>query len=122
MSCGNYEVQCSVEDKRKFFKESQKCLENDGLDKSITLHRKQLQEFSEDVHFQLSLCALLYKKYKAERDEHIEEEIFELCEKINKSGKPDMQCGARRIDKCYAVISLRKRITDSRVVYWRKEA
>ena len=101
---GNYEVECSAEERNHFFRESQKSLETDGLDESIALHRKQLEEYPNDVYFQLSLCGLLYKKYKNERDENTEKEIFELCEKIEKSGKTDMQCGARRFEALMYVL------------------
>ncbi len=37
------------------------------------------------------------KKYKLTPDEKLEDEIFSLCENIYKSGKTDMQCGAKRI-------------------------
>lgn len=100
---GNYEVECSaeecsVEDRRQFFKKANKCQENDMLEENIVLHRKQLEEYPDDVYFQLSLCGLLYKKYKFECDKEIEKEIFDLCKRIEKSGKPDMQCGARRFE------------------------
>lgn len=101
---GNYEVECSVEVRREFFENANAMQINDGIERSIALYRKQLEDYPEDVYIQLGLCGLLYKKYKDEWDKNIEREIFDLCDSIAKSGKPDMQCGARRIEALMYVI------------------
>lgn len=36
--------------------------------------------------------------YEVECDKETENEIFALCESVERSGKPDMQCGARRFE------------------------
>ncbi len=59
---GNYQVQCNVEDRRKFFESANKCQVNRGLEENIIMHRKRMEEYPGDVYVWHSLCELLYKK------------------------------------------------------------
>lgn len=89
--------ECNLSEREKFFKEARLCEDNRGIDEAIIMNRKMLEKYPSDVYIQFSLSNYLYSKYKSCHDKNIEKEIFVLCNKINQSNKPDMQCGARRL-------------------------
>lgn len=89
--------ECSLSERERFFKEVRLCEDKYGIDKSIIMHKKMLEKYPSDIYIQFSLSNVLFLKYKSCHDKDIEKEIFALCNKINQSNKPDMQCGARRL-------------------------
>ena len=93
---GRY-IECSLSEREQFFKESAKLCTEDKLDEAIKIHKKMLEKYSKDVYIQFSLCNLLYKKKKDENSSEYDDEINWLCHKIERSGEPDMQCGAIRV-------------------------
>ncbi|MFG6326976.1 MAG: helix-turn-helix domain-containing protein [Lachnospiraceae bacterium] len=89
--------ECNVSERERFFKEVRLCEDKYGTDKAIIMYRNMLEKYPLDVYIQFGLCNALYLQYKYSHDKNIEKEIFVLCNKINKSNMPDMQCGARRL-------------------------
>lgn len=86
--------ECPLEERENFFKTSREC--SDSVEGQISLYREMLKKYPNDTYIQFGLSNLLYILYKCNANLELEEEIKQLCSRIEQSHKPDMQCGARR--------------------------
>ena len=85
------------EERNVFFEQMRELRECGGQEQMIEEYGKMLQKYPNDVYLLHGKANLLYLQYKKNQDLALAREIISLCNKINCSNKPDMQCGANAL-------------------------
>ena len=63
----------------------------------LEAYNKILQKHPNDAYLLHGKAWVLYEQFKKNQDTSIAKEIISLCNKLNCSNKPDMQCGANAL-------------------------
>ena len=80
-----------------FFKETQEMWDRGQYEDIIEAYNNLLHKHPNDAYLLHGKANVLYSQFKKNQDMAIAKEIISLCNKINCSNKPDMQCGANAL-------------------------
>lgn len=83
-----------INERENFFKEIYKMLDRGEILNILEAYDKILYKYPNDAYLLHGKAWVLYSQFKKNLDVSIAREIISLCNKINCSNKPDMQCGA----------------------------
>ena len=84
-------------ERESFFKRVQQMFRRGEIAEALEAYNKILCKHSNDAYLLHGKAWLLYSQFKKSPDITVAKEIISLCNKINCSNKPDMQCGANAL-------------------------
>lgn len=81
-------------EREAFFKSVREMHSRGEIADILDAYDKMLQKHPNDAYLLHGKAWVLYSQFKKSQDPSVAKEIISLCNKINCSNKPDMQCGA----------------------------
>ena len=87
----------NVAERDAFFERISKMRDNCESEAVLKEYDKMLYNYPNDPYLLYGKANCLYLKFKKCHDKAIAKNIVSLCDKINCSNKPDMQCGANAL-------------------------
>lgn len=84
-------------ERNAFFKKTYEMRDHGQYDDILEAYNKMLHKHPNDAYLLHGKANLLYSRFKKAQDMAVAKEIISLCNKINCSNKPDMQCGANAL-------------------------
>lgn len=84
-------------ERNAFFKKINEMSDCGEVSDQLEAYNKALHKHPNDPYLLHGKANLLYSQFKKNQDMAIAKEIISLCNKINCSNKPDMQCGANAL-------------------------
>jgi len=85
------------EEREAFFKKIYEMRDRGEHEAVLEAYDQMLQKHPNDVYLLHGKAWALYGQFKKTRDASVAREIISVCNKINCSNKPDMQCGANAL-------------------------
>ncbi len=86
-----------ISERESFFKNMREMCHRGEIADVLEAYDKILHKHPNDAYLLHGKAWVLYPQFKKSRDISVAKEIISLCNKINCSNKPDMQCGANAL-------------------------
>lgn len=82
------------DERNAFFRQMQEKWDHSDVSDILDAYNKALRKHPNDAYLLHAKANVIYSQFKKNPDPALAKEIISLCNQINGSGKPDMQCGA----------------------------
>ena len=87
----------SSKEREAFFQKVYTMLDRGAVASALEAYDQMLHKHPNDAYLLHGKAWVLYSQFKKSQDMAVAKEIISLCNKINCSNKPDMQCGANAL-------------------------